>query len=117
LFFDVFSFLLVDIEDMIVLQKTNPKNLLLYFLGGWKCQQGVGTWCGQGQFFDLDLNLHIWGNNGWILACSFFMDRYFSQKCIAKKNAKNLHQFSLADGGVDGDPGICADAGNFFLNL
>jgi hypothetical protein len=34
------------------------------------------------------LNLHIWGSNGWILACFFFMHRYLNQKCIAKRICK-----------------------------
>jgi hypothetical protein len=37
-----------------------------------------------GKFLDLFLNFHIWGNNGWILACICFMDRHLSQKIIKK---------------------------------
>jgi hypothetical protein len=56
-------FLLVDTKDEIVVQNEKLKNLLLFFLGGRKCGQGVGPrcrWrCRQGQCFDLFLNLHI----------------------------------------------------------
>jgi hypothetical protein len=74
----IFYFLLVGIEDTNIFHGKNLKNLLPFFLGKSKCGLGVGLGCGWGQFFDLFLNPQLWGSNGWILACFFFMDRYLS---------------------------------------
>jgi hypothetical protein len=69
---------LVDIQDGTIFQKKFKKSLTTF---PWRTEMrtGVGLGCGWRSFFDLFLNLHIWG---WL----YFMDRYLSQECTAKGN-------------------------------
>jgi hypothetical protein len=50
--------------------------VLMFFLGGWKCEWGVDVDCGQKRFFDQISNPHIWGYNASIWAFFFFIDRH-----------------------------------------
>jgi hypothetical protein len=70
--------LLLSIEDENVLQQKKLEFLLSFFLNKYKCWRGVGLGCGRKHFLNQISSPHIWGNNDWVWAFFFFMDRHLS---------------------------------------
>jgi hypothetical protein len=65
----------VDVGRVRANTLTRPRGrtyALTFFLGRWKCKQGVDLGCGRKHFLDQISNPHIWGNNDWIWAFFFF---------------------------------------------
>jgi hypothetical protein len=59
-------------EDRINLHKENPRNLLLFFLGGRKCRGGSSIRTDAKKCFLQFLDFHIWRKNDRLLKFDFF---------------------------------------------
>jgi hypothetical protein len=113
-----FIFSWIDIEDGIVLQQENPKNLLPFSLGGWKFRRGSSICSDVGKLCLQFLSLHIWRRNDFFLKFLFFSWVDMEDEIVVQeKNPRNLLPFFLGRRNCKRGSNVHVDTGTYFLQF